>query len=522
MAHRIVIPTNQSFLQQWHQWVHQKVARHFKRDRDRISDTAQNVRLRLLSKDFIGRWFFKHLSHEVVDLSQAQLILGGRPITFISSVSPVSGPRSCAKCQSGKGHDLADPKDMCMSLWKIADLLTFAKFDYRRYYYSVQGHTISSEDVLALLGEPPDRLGVLESLYRQGRLRPSELTEHECTDLPLKAPAVRSAVCSVPGCGRKHFSRGFCSRCYGKQTSTKCLGCEHGRKLLRDRGISLASRWGDPAVAPAVRKLRWNDRQLKEFLRGYKDTNGVKCPPRYVVRNTAHGIDAGLLRYAEMVIDHEVVNDFKRIARADDTGITVFNNGLSPEMSDVETVGWESDETEEGVQRVIKDSGSLNKFKDAEIGMDLKSILDSCGLDSDESKAVLSIDMEETSTRDYAKAQKIPLQKAQKSHASALKKLKDAGSDGPDVDFISQEACRLHGCTMADILGPAVFGPPVRARTFLFASLYDAGMSIDHISARFGVDSEMVVRAVNRQVLSDMRSDASPLVLRAGNDSSSR
>ncbi|KKK68301.1 hypothetical protein LCGC14_2945450, partial [marine sediment metagenome] len=41
------IPTNQFFLDKWHWWIHKKVSRHFKRDKERIFDTAQNVRLRL-------------------------------------------------------------------------------------------------------------------------------------------------------------------------------------------------------------------------------------------------------------------------------------------------------------------------------------------------------------------------------------------------------------------------------------------------------------------------------------------
>src|SRR5580704_14284284 len=125
----IHIPTNQSFLKQWYPWTAGKVARHFRRDKERCHDTTQNVRVRLLSKNFISRWFYKHLTDELVNKEQAELMLGGRSITHVGSINPVYG-----RC--------SPKKELDTSIWKISDLLVFAKFDYDRYFYSMQGHTI--------------------------------------------------------------------------------------------------------------------------------------------------------------------------------------------------------------------------------------------------------------------------------------------------------------------------------------------------------------------------------------------
>ena len=101
----INIPTNEGFLEQWYYWVHKKVARHFKHNRDRIADTAQDVRLRLLAKDFIARWFFKHLSDELVDLAQASRILGGAKVTIIGDIQPADIPdAACSKPRCARRH----------------------------------------------------------------------------------------------------------------------------------------------------------------------------------------------------------------------------------------------------------------------------------------------------------------------------------------------------------------------------------------------------------------------------------
>ena len=467
----VAIPTNQSFSQQWYNWTHAKVARHFKRDKERVFDTAQNVRLRLLSKDFIGRWFFKHLTDELVDRTQAERILGGIPLTFIGSINPVNIPNAscllsklhrvnfsnrvpskhpvqkneqlkfissdvvlriqeeknlgsddviyevCEWITSGKPiHEAPylknlDPsiirslqKDRCVqnlvhkhgcvrscsnSLWRISDLLDFAKFDHERYYYSAQGHTIDSGKFLKLLGYPETQYTLLQSLYRQGRIRPSELTEHACV-------------------------------------GDDCLECDHGRSLLTSRRLYLAHNWGDPSVSVAASKLRWNDLQIKPFLREWCNKNMVRTTPLYIMRSDRkHGIDAGLLKYAEKIIDNEVVNDFKRMSRSNDIHSMIFNNGKSPELSNSEQVAWESDGlVEDEKVQVLRDTSSLTRFSDSDNKHDLERIIKACNFTEEEAKVLLKIDFGDESIREVSSELKKPVQKIHRIRQSALRKLR--------------------------------------------------------------------------------------------------
>lgn len=299
---KVTIPTTSEFLQQWHVWVHGKVAKHFKRDKDRIPDTVQRVRLRLLTKDFVSRWFFKHLTDDLVDLPQACAMLGGVSVANIGLLKPMFGKRS-------------DPQ----SLWQVSDILKYANFDYERYFYSVQGHTIDTAKVLKLLGCGPEEFGTLESLYRQGRLKPSEFTEHECTSKIESIPHPIGG-CGISGCENKHYSRGYCNSHYSKSVKKTCDECETGRANLKARGISLSSRWLDPKVRSAVMKLRWNDSQLTPFLRDWGNKNKIKALPRYIMRTVEHNsVDAGLLKYANMIVDNDVINHFKSLSRNEDS-----------------------------------------------------------------------------------------------------------------------------------------------------------------------------------------------------------
>jgi DNA-directed RNA polymerase specialized sigma24 family protein len=494
----IAIPTNQSFLKQWYHWTAGKVARHFKRDKERCQDTAQNVRLRLLSKNFIGRWFYKHLTDELVDKKQAELILGGVMLAYIGAVTPVYGKRSWKP-------------ELDTSIWRVSDLLDFAKFDYERYFYSVQNHTIDSTKVLRLLGYKPNDFGALESLYRQGKLKPAELTEHECQEIIESIPK-RGDTCGYGDCTRKHYAMGYCSNHYHFSRVRACTVCEHGRELLRSRGLSLSHRWSSADVADAVRKLRWNDSQLKPFLRDWRGKNLVKSSPLYIMRrDPKQGIDAGLLKYAEMVIDHEVVNDFKRMGRAEDLSTMVLNNGMSPEYSDSETVAWDSDEKDDdpsSIQRVIRDCGALSKFAQAEGWHDVRRLVEAADLTDEEADVLVSVDLGDMSVRQYSEKTEIPVARVHRIIANAHRKLQ--AQDMPDTvtDEMAERAASKHGCKVSDITGPALFGSCVTARTELFASLFDMGMSIPGISARFRVSEERVSAAINRSLLLESRGAA--------------
>jgi len=442
---RVAIPSNCLFLEQWHKWIHGKVACHFKRDRHRIPDTVQSVRLRLLSKDFIGRWFFKHLTNELVDKTQAELMLGGVKITFIGTLNPVDGKRSSPD-----------------SVWRVSDLLEFAKFDYDRYYYSIQGHTIASDKVLNLLGYPEGSYGALESLYRQGRLKPSELTSHQCT-------------------GEK-----------------SCIGCIKGKASLKEKKLSLAHRWDDPEVRGRVKKLRWCDSQLKGFLRDWRKQNRIKCVPDYVMRVPPHrGIDAGLLGYAEMVISNATVNSFKRLTRNDDMARMVFNDGISPESSDVEVSAWESD-GDDLKRRVIIDVGATGDFDDFENREDVRSVIDGANLTPEEKDAITAVDLMSMTVKQYAIKSGKASPRVHKVRASALKKLRASTDMDTDADLVVRSVCQSHSLTRDELFSLSLFGASVIARTELFTKLYRSGMSVEDMKSKFMYPESRILAALNR------------------------
>ena len=199
-----------------------------------------------------------------------------------------------------------------------------------------------------------------------------------------------------------------------------------GLYSLKLKGLSLAHNWNSLSVRDAVLHLRWNDRQFKRFLRDWRHTNKVKALPKHLVRPTNHGIDAGLLKYAQMVIDHEVVNDFKRISRADDTSIGVFNKGMSPEFGNEDTVAWETSEEEtEKPDRIIRDPSSMNAFGEFEQYRDLFKLISASGLTDVEKEVIQGTDLSEISVRSYAKNRGVPISQINKIRESALEKLRN-------------------------------------------------------------------------------------------------
>ena len=476
----IVIPTNQSFLEQQYAWTHGKVARHFKRDKERVLDTVQNVRVRLLQKDFIGRWFFKHLTNELVDRSQAERILGGISIISLHQLKCADIPNlTCENAPCVKRHmaEKGCVRSCKHSLWRISDILAYAKYDHDRYYYSMQGHTIDSARVLKLLGYPENQYSLLQSLYRQGRLRPSELTEHECT-------------------------------------GGECAECEHGRALLFQRKLSLAHNWSDPVSFGAAAKLRWNDRQLQPFLREWHNTNMISTTPHYIMRtDKTADVNAGLYRYAEMIIDNEVVNDFKRISRSDDMDAMVFNKGRSPELANSDTVAWEAasgsgrDDPDGEKTKVLRDCNAHLQFSDMENFYDLNRLTESARLTPDEEQVIDQIDLGEVSVRDFSTKIGKPIQKVHRVRQSALKKLRDGeiSLDSQNTSLAASIASK-YNCTVEDIFSNSTtIGPAVRARTDFFSSLYDSGMSILKISFQYGVPEDRVVAAINRACIRESR-----------------
>jgi DNA-directed RNA polymerase specialized sigma24 family protein len=467
-------------------WIVKEVKSHFKRDQERLNDVVQAASIRLIKKEFIGRWFFKHLTDDLIEKTQVERMFGGLNPTFVGALTPVVGHR-------------ASPD----SLWRVRDLLEFAHFDRERYYYSIQGHTIDSDDMLRFLGypcsfcgqpghkriqclmnknkdnSPKGQYSVLQSMWRQGKIQPSELTDHDC--IRVGRVGVKPEMCPA---------------------------CRAGLDSLRSRGLSLADDWSQQAAGAA--KLRWNDKQLEPYLRGWRKSNFIKCVPERIMRPSIEpGIIAGLYAYAADIIDHEVTNEFKRMGRTDDLSTMVLNKGVSPGISDSETIAYESDESDETPQRVFRDTNSLSRFHDYENKKDLIAILERANLTDDEFDTIRTIDMEDTSVREYADRLGRPVQRVHRTRTAALRRLRAATSTEQDVKELVDQVCDQYDCTLVDIVGPALIGPAVRARADLFSELMDRGWTIGDIMVRFDLSEERVAAAINRRVLRDMRSATS-------------
>lgn len=390
----IKIVSNGDFLEKWHNWITHRVSLRFKRNKARVPDVAQDVRCRLLSKDFIGRWFYNHLTADLLDATQTSRVLGleEKSLSFISNIPTANGLK----------------RNDENALWRVSSVLEYAQFDYVRYYYSIQNHTIDTSKMLRLLGYEEGKFNSLASLYRQGRLLPSELTEHQCI---------------------------------GDKKS--CPDCEKGRASLHRRGLSLANDWESSEVRTAVQKLRWNDKQLEAFLRNWRNKNRIVCTPNYIMRPLGDkGVDAGLLKYADIIIQNTVANRFKQIGRSDDLEDTVdgenvpLNDGKSPTFSTEDTVGWESDDASGNSRRVYRDVMSSEMFDSFERKYDASSLITRAQLSEDEQGVVKAIEMMEMTARQYSEVSHLTIPRIHKLHTVALRKLRQVAiSESNSMDL---------------------------------------------------------------------------------------
>jgi len=442
----IQIPTNQMFLVRWYAWTNKKVLSCYKRDRERALDSVQNVRLRLLSKDFIGRWFYKHLTNDLVDRVQAEKILDGYPIKFNSGITPVWGSRSDAG-----------------SLYRISDLLALSKFDYRSYFYSIQNHTIDSDLVLELLGYEPGHYSALQSMYRQGRLKPSEFTEH------------------------------FCS-------GSACEDCERARIHLKEKKLSLAHDWLSPESRLQAKKLRWNDSQLRPYLRNWRSRNFIKCVPDYIMRPRGDiGIDAGLLKYAEKVIRNTVANDFKSFSRSDDLSMLVLDSRKNPEYADGELLAWDGDEDSENATRIIRDTSAHLEYAAFENKRDLNTLLERAPLTINERRVIQEVDFGEKSIREVASDMDLSAVRVNKIRQNAIEKMSDKSLPKEEYVRLAIEVATRRGIDLNLFLTDISYDSD--ASMELYARLYDLGYSIESIADTTGfyesAISTVIVDSIN-------------------------
>jgi DNA-directed RNA polymerase specialized sigma24 family protein len=199
--------------------------------------------------------------------------------------------------------------------------------------------------------------------------------------------------------------------------------------------------WEDPEVGQAVRKLRWNDGQLTPYLRNWNNKNGLFCTPEYVMRPVGDkGVDAGLLKYVDIIIQNTVANLFKKIGRTDDlegvlNGENVpLNNGKSAQFSDVELVGWESEDDSWQSRRVYKDMMSSKAFEAFEQKYDTDTLMNLAELTNDEERVINAIEIMEMTARQYSEASNLTIPKIHRLHTMAIRKLRKVVKE--DTDFL--------------------------------------------------------------------------------------
>jgi len=134
-------------------------------------------------------------------------------------------------------------------------------------------------------------------------------------------------------------------------------------------------------------------------------------------------IERGLLAYAAKVINNEVINDFKRLSRTDDLPWVVLNDGVSPEISNADTVAYEAGEGEE-IQQVIQDPGALADYGGTECQSDIVALLSRTNLTKMELQTVVGIDLQEKTAREVSKELGKSVQRVRQTHGEAIRKMK--------------------------------------------------------------------------------------------------
>jgi DNA-directed RNA polymerase specialized sigma24 family protein len=330
-------------------------------------------------------------------------------------------------------------------------------------------------------------------MYRTKRLLPSEFTEHlGCTGLD------------------------------------KCPECARGKLSLYNRKLSLAHDWNEPSVAHAASKLRWNDKQIGKFLRCYKDTNMIKCVPDYVLRpdprsvidpylvyypKSLHisekeptpterkiSVNAGLLAYAARLINNEVINDFKRITRTDDMGISLFNKGISPELGNDSVVGYtDSMKEDEHPEMTFLDPSAQSQFSIFENHRDLKSISDSCEFDNETTDILNKIELGGMSVTDYSDLTGVAISKIHRIRTHIMKELRaKASSIKETFDQMARKIADKYNVEVSDIFGDIKFGDCVKARTEFILGMSVAGLDAKQISKLYSFTEAQVESALFR------------------------
>jgi hypothetical protein len=335
-----------------------------------------------------------------------------------------------------------------------------------------------------IIGYKPQAYNALKSLYMQGKLKPAELTQHDCLNIDNINEPKEDGSCCIDGCYKKHFSRGYCTTHYGQFIVNDCPMCEVGRQSLTDRGVSLADDWSKNCKEAS--KLRWNDTQLKPFLRQWKRKNCICAVPKYIIRSAYdmskhQGIDAGLLRYVQTIIDHEIVNKFKEYSKSNFT-----ENMLS-------IVPPSSEERDADVySKISKECYKYDSISGISAAIDLDCLIERACLSDEEFNIIKCVDLQEMTIKEYADGVHKSSIYVKKVRNGALFKLRNSNVSSVTMSKIVQHSCDEHTCIPSDVFSDIKHGPCVKARRDILVKLVDLGFSDMEISKCTGFDVDRV------------------------------
>ncbi len=261
---KITIPTTSEFVVENSKWITSHVSKKFKREKSRILDFKQMVILRMLKKDFVSRWFFKHLAaDEHTTLTEINKMFGYN-VSLINTINPVEGDRNDNN-----------------SVWKIGDILKYKNYCHSRQFYSIMNNRVSSKVLLTNMGYNCTNFNTLRDKTFSGEITPFILKK-----------------------------------------KTKSISVDDAIQKLIEMGLTSDANWESPALCECALSLKWDDTFLKPYV---GSEYGILHTPRFIVRNYERGIKEGFLKYAQFVIEHAINNQFTRMKTREDTESTFFS-----------------------------------------------------------------------------------------------------------------------------------------------------------------------------------------------------
>ena len=136
-------------------------------------------------------------------------------------------------------------------------------------------------------------------------------------------------------------------------------------------------------------------------------------------------IDAGLLRYANMVVDHDVFNHFKSMIKTDDISYVVLDVKSDPDSASFEKVYVENDETDSNKTQVFIDHNASNQFHESELRNDVYALINKANLSEIEKEIIKIVDLQETSISDVSARMSMSPARINRIRTNALSKLRE-------------------------------------------------------------------------------------------------